>query len=997
MIRRILTKYPAIAVALAGATTGQAADKYYPGVAILKLYNDIPTVQLSTLEASPKYPNKPDEIRFVDLAEVPTNIAENYGGVIEFLYSPPSTGNWVFAIAADDNADLWISTDETPANLKQVATEPEWNPVRSFGDATRRSGCGDGGGGLPPCQNVTDPIRLESGKRYLVRGRYKEAGGGDNYAVAAKLEAELPFANTDEPIPAARIGVVASDTVAAFGVTAARSYAYIGETVRLSASLYRPPGATATVKWFKNGTEIAGATAATLDYTITAADAGADSTTLKFKAAITGGGVTAETAESNLVAIKKTGPVLSPGFVTAEFFHDISGTAIAGLIESDKFLSNTPDATRVLNSLNTPDGYGENYGARVTGFILPQETGDYRFFIRSDDASQFFLNTTAGGAAPNPSADAPIAEETGCCEAFKEPDDAQAPLFETSAAVRLTAGQRYAFVALIKEGGGGDYLQVAWRKEGDATPAGSLRPLSGPVIGGNAEAGGFTVTLTQQPQSVPSLIEGRRATLSAAATVFPDQNFLFYQWNLNGSPISGANSSSYTTPSNLAIGNHSYTVDAYTVGNRKVTSAPAVVTVVRDTFPPVPKIGVVKKGNTFELGVGFDEPVQAAEASVQANYSVSPGTIQSFRFVEQSGHAVIVVGGVAAGQTVNVTVRNVKDAKGNAIPASGAVASAKLESKFAWVGVGGNEANEQKGSTAFSDDAVALSGSDFDLISGGTAHWNNYDEQTFLYEEITGDFDRVVRVEFQSASSQWARAGLQLREALDEGLTRAQLYSESDNPTGVKISQAFTIRVNPAQGAPNGDGTFVPGNNSYELIHRPQAGARYDGFNSIYNIQGGFGGAPPYPNAWMRLARQGQTIRAWKSENGVDWGNPASITYTDDPATPENELLDAKLFVGVFYAPELGNNDILPQDKLTKSVVAKFREYSAWPRSSGTPGPLTSARSAGGITLTWPAGQSATLQSATSVAGPWTDVAGATSPYNAATTGAGLFYRLKGQ
>jgi len=997
MIRRILKTYPAVAAALAGVTVAQAADKYYPGFAIVKLYNDIPTVQLATLEASPKYPNKPDEVRFVDLAETPTNIAENYGAVIEFLYTPPSTGNWVFAIAADDNADLWISTDETPANLKQVATEPEWNPVRSFGDATRRSGCGDSGGGTIPCQNVSDPIRLTAGTRYLFRGRVKEAGGGDNFAVAAKLEAELPFANSDEVIPASQIGVIASDTVAAFGVTPARPYAYIGDTVRLSASLYNPPGGTGTIKWFKNGTEIAGATTSTLDYAITAADAGADSSTLKFKASITGGGVTAETPEANLVAIKKTGPVLSPGFVTAEFFHDISGTAISGLLESDKYISNTPDATRVLNSLNTPDGYGENYGARVSGFILPQETADYRFFIRSDDASQFFLNTTAGGATPNPNTDAPIAEETGCCDAFKEPDDAQAPLFETSLAVRLTAGQRYAFLGLVKEGGGGDFFQIAWRKEGDSTPAGSLRPLSGPVIGGNAEAGGFTVTLTQQPQSVPSLIEGRTTTLSAAATVFPDQSFLFYQWNLNGSPIAGANSASYSTPSTLAIGNHSYTVDAYTVGNRKVTSAPAVVTVVRDTFPPVPKLGVVKKGNTFEIGVGFDEPVQAAEASVQANYSVSPGSIQSFRFVEQSGHAVIVVSGVAAGGTVNVTVKNVKDAKGNAIPAAGAVASVKLESKFAWVGVGGNEANEQKGSTAFSDDAVALSGSDFDLVSGGTAHWTNYDEQTFLYEEITGDFDRVVRVEFQSASSQWARAGLQLREALDEGLTRAQIYNETDNPTGIKTSQAFTIRVNPAQGAPNGDGTFVPGNNSYELIHRPRAGYNYDGFNTIYNILSGFGGAPPYPNAWMRLARQGQTIRAWKSENGVDWGTPASVTYTDDPATPEDETLSAKLFVGPFYAPELANNDILNQDKLTKSVVAKFREYGAWPRSSGVPGPLNYARSGNGITITWPAGQSATLQSATSVAGPWTDVAGASSPYNAQTTGAGTFYRLKGQ
>jgi hypothetical protein len=38
----------------------------------------------------------------------------------------------------------------------------------------------------------------------------------------------------------------------------------------------------------------------------------------------------------------------------------------------------------------------------------------------------------------------------------------------------LTAGKKYFIRQVYKEGGGGDYGQVAWRKEGDTTPAGSL-------------------------------------------------------------------------------------------------------------------------------------------------------------------------------------------------------------------------------------------------------------------------------------------------------------------------------------------------------------------------------------------------------------------------------------------------------------------------------------------------------------------------------------------
>ncbi|MBL9136882.1 MAG: hypothetical protein JNK85_13505 [Verrucomicrobiales bacterium] len=987
-MRRLTHLKAALGIPLAGMLSAQAAIQYYPGQAIFKIYSDIPTVALSALESSPKYPNTPDEIRFVDLAETPTNIGENYGGEIEFLWTCPESGNWEFALAADDNADVWISTDESAANLKLVAREPEWNAVRSFGASTRR-GCGDTGG-VKPCANISDPISFTAGKRYLVRGRLKEAGGGDNWAVTAKKADGAPFEDAAEPIPGSQIGVNAENEIKALGISQSATYGYVNDTVRINASLYQPPGVTGTIEWFRDGVTIAGATTGVYDLKITDADTGGTSKNIKFKAKLTAGGKSVETAEINVLAIKRGTPVLSPGFVTVEFFNEISGTAVQGLYEADKYINNQPDETRVLAALDTPNGYAENYGARVTGFILPQETGQYRFFIRSDDASELYLNTTAGGAAPVPGSDTPIAQETGCCDAFHEADGSP----ETSEPVNLTAGQRYAFVAIIKEGGGGDYLQVAWRKEGDTTAAGSLQPMRGPIIGGLTETNGFSVTLTQQPQAppAPGVVEGSSYTLRGAAAVVPNPAFLYYQWMKDGAAIPGANSSSFVVPANTPVGNYKYKLRAYTVGGMFAESAEINVPVVPDTFPPVPQLGVVKKGNGFEIGVGFNEAVDAATASVQANYSVSPGTIGSFRFVPQSGHAVITVNGVNAGSSVAVTVKNVKDLKGNAISASGATANVTIASKFAWVGVGGNEANSLKNSTKFVDDAVALSDKDFDLVSGGTAHWANYDEQTFVYEEITGDFDVKVRVEFQTASSQWARSGLQFRETLDEGVTREQLWNADSNPSGVKMSQNFSIRVNPTVGVDRGDGTTTPGNNSYEQVHRPRAGFNYDGFNTIYNISSGFGGAPPYPNAWMRLKREGQKITAWRSSDGSTWEGGATVTYTDDPETEENELLADKLYVGPFYAPELSNNDILTNDLMTESGVAKFREYGPVGGGGGGGTPtIAVVRDGANLKITY----TGTLQGADDVTGPYSDVAAATSPATIATSAARKFYRAK--
>lgn len=199
-----------------------------------------------------------------------------------------------------------------------------------------------------------------------------------------------------------QIGVNAENEIKALGISQSATYGYVNDSVRINASLYQPPGVTGTIEWFRDGALIAGATTAAYDFKITDADTGGTSKNTKFKAKLTAGGKSVETGEINVLAIKRGTPVLSPGFVTVEFFNTIDGTAVQALYDADKFINNTPDETRVLAALDTPNGYAENYGARVTGFILPQETAQYRFFIRSDDASELYLNTTAGGPAPVP-------------------------------------------------------------------------------------------------------------------------------------------------------------------------------------------------------------------------------------------------------------------------------------------------------------------------------------------------------------------------------------------------------------------------------------------------------------------------------------------------------------------------------------------------------------------------------------------------------------------
>ncbi len=69
---------------------------------------------------------------------------------------------------------------------------------------------------------------------------------------------------------------------------------------------------------------------------------------------------------------------------------------------------------------------------------------------------------------------------------------------------------------------------------------------------------------------------------------------------------------------------------------------------VPDTLPPVPSASALLKNGKQEIGVGFDEAVKIATASVLANYSLSGGTLESIRVVNRPATG-FAASGTAAG------------------------------------------------------------------------------------------------------------------------------------------------------------------------------------------------------------------------------------------------------------------------------------------------------------------------------------------------------------
>jgi regulation of enolase protein 1 (concanavalin A-like superfamily) len=359
--------------------------------------------------------------------------------------------------------------------------------------------------------------------------------------------------------------------------------------------------------------------------------------------------------------------------------------------------------------------------------------------------------------------------------------------------------------------------------------------------------------------------------------------------------------------------------------------------------------GALAKGPNQEVSVTFSAPVDPISATEVENYSINAGTVADIRFVPLANASILTVSGLTISNNYILTVHDVAGDDPSVQP----IASTNLTftaRSMTWAGVGGNE-------TGIPQDVVAVGTNAFTLVSGALVFFSSqagfsYEEATFAYEQVSGDFDRAVQVEYQDVGSEWSRAGVMVREAVDENRPR------QDNPDD--LSQAFSryqaVQVNPAL---QYDGT--PANNSYEINRRLVTGGETEETEVTTSVP------PAYPNVWVRLARSGNTLRMYRSDTGTNWIKLGETVF--DPPFATNA------FVGIHFSPELAN--IPPDNESYHQKLARFSHYGDphAPVENVTP-TIKIETTAQGAQITF----AGTLQSASTVLGPWTSVVTA-SPY----------------
>jgi hypothetical protein len=415
---------------------------------------------------------------------------------------------------------------------------------------------------------------------------------------------------------------------------------------------------------------------------------------------------------------------------------------------ADPRYPNSPDFVARTSAFDSrpayPNDSHEGYGGKMSGWLTPPETANYRFFIYSDDSSRLFISTDDKPANLGAT---PIAEETGCCNIFTEP-----PSPRTSEPIRLTAGQKYYVQVIWKEGTGGDYCQVAWRKEGDSTPAGSLRPIPGNFLSSYGDPGVANVQITQQPGNTGTT-ENKTATFSVAATGAPAP--VFYQWQ-RAEPgtttfldIPWATGASYTTPAlKRATDNGAkYRAVAFVFG-KSATSTEATLTVEVDLTPPA-LVNAIPGENFKSVRLVFSEAMDPVSAAVAGNYTI-PGLTVSGAKLLAPNTVQLTTSQQAEKTTYTVTVNaNVKD---TAIPPNGIDPAANSKSfvsltylpgvmKFeAFTGISGTAVTDLTGSAKYpnSPDEVRL----VPGYEGPSGYGDNYGARVsgFIAPKTTGNY-----------------------------------------------------------------------------------------------------------------------------------------------------------------------------------------------------------------------------------------------------------------
>lgn len=150
-----------------------------------------------------------------------------------------------------------------------------------------------------------------------------------------------------------------------------------------------------------------------------------------------------------LTTLQAKSMVLAPGLLNREFYTNIAGAAMSDLTNNASYINHQPDLVDSTDIAATPDKFGTNYGAVISGYLVVPVTTNYTFFMANNDVGELNISTDEGfenlqGKLTNNSVVNPANNST-------------------KSTVKLSNGVYYYFQAKVKQAGGDDVLRISVR------------------------------------------------------------------------------------------------------------------------------------------------------------------------------------------------------------------------------------------------------------------------------------------------------------------------------------------------------------------------------------------------------------------------------------------------------------------------------------------------------------------------------------------------------
>lgn len=190
---------------VAGTTANFKSWVWASGAVYNKFWDNFGANNIGALTTLATFPFLPSRVTIEQRWEYPANGGgeggANYGNQLSGWFVPAQTSDYVFFTCSDDPSDLYLSTDENPANKLLIARETGWSNPRNWNSVGSGSIVTDKRSDSFSATEWTNgnTITLQAGRRYYLESLHTEGGGGDNVGATFIIAGAADPANGTAP------------------------------------------------------------------------------------------------------------------------------------------------------------------------------------------------------------------------------------------------------------------------------------------------------------------------------------------------------------------------------------------------------------------------------------------------------------------------------------------------------------------------------------------------------------------------------------------------------------------------------------------------------------------------------------------------------------------------------------------------------------------------------------------------------------------------------